>query len=511
MSLEKSLLSHESATHLACMNTGDDLSDFLSSSAVSAPASVRELSAIENDATLADMPDGERILLGCLALFDCMAANHDDQLSVDTALIDQHIAWIDYCLSEQLDCILHHASFQDCESTWRSIKLLSDAADNEPDCEISLLNVKHSDLADDFAERGIVRSRLYEIIYTQAYDMPGAYPYAAMVGLHQYSATQSDLNLLTACAKVAASAHCPYLSSVGSDFFFQEAMQSVSELEVKNHFERPDYCHWHSFRQLDESRYVGLAFPKFLLRPLYGCDAPVRVFDYQEKSTDNNKTYLWGNAAVALAANAIDSFKKHGWLVHIRGPKSGGCIKNLPVPVFHDLEGFVQKPPVQVLIPESQELLFANSGLIPLSYYVGTNYACFFSANSAQRALTYDSADATANSRANVRLPYIFLCSRLAHYLKVLQRENIGACLNAQALSSALNKWLKTLVTEMKDPQANILARYPLRAAKAQVTECVDNPGYFSVDLMVVPHFQVEGMQVKLSLVSRMPKSIGHQ
>jgi predicted component of type VI protein secretion system len=30
----------------------------------------------------------------------------------------------------------------------------------------------------------------------------------------------------------------------------------------------------------------------------------------------------------------------------------------------------------------------------------------------------YDTADATANSRINARLPYIFLLSRIAHYLK---------------------------------------------------------------------------------------------
>ncbi|MBO2029472.1 type VI secretion system contractile sheath large subunit [Klebsiella pneumoniae] len=48
-----------------------------------------------------------------------------------------------------------------------------------------------------------------------------------------------------------------------------------------------------------------------------------------------------------------------------------------------------------------------------------------FSANSAQKPALYDTADATANSRINARLP-IFLLSRIAHYLKMIQRENIG-------------------------------------------------------------------------------------
>ena len=37
-----------------------------------------------------------------------------------------------------------------------------------------------------------------------------------------------------------------------------------------------------------------------------------------------------------------------------------------------------------------------------------------------------DAADATANSRINARLPYIFLLSRIAHYLKLIQREKRG-------------------------------------------------------------------------------------
>ncbi|EPO8027819.1 type VI secretion system contractile sheath domain-containing protein, partial [Enterobacter hormaechei] len=33
------------------------------------------------------------------------------------------------------------------------------------------------------------------------------------------------------------------------------------------------------------------------------------------------------------------------------------------------------------------------------------------------------------------------------------------------------------------------------------------NPGFFRVKLFAVPHFQVEGMDVNLSLVSQMPKA----
>jgi len=57
----------------------------------------------------------------------------------------------------------------------------------------------------------------------------------------------------------------------------------------------------------------------------------------------------------------------------------------------------------------TREFEFANLGFIPLSYYKNRDYSCFFSANSTQKPALYDTADATANSRINARLPYIFL------------------------------------------------------------------------------------------------------
>uniref|UniRef100_A0A8W7P0Q6 TssC1 C-terminal domain-containing protein n=1 Tax=Anopheles coluzzii TaxID=1518534 RepID=A0A8W7P0Q6_ANOCL len=121
----------------------------------------------------------------------------------------------------------------------------------------------------------------------------------------------------------------------------------------------------------------------------------------------------------------------------------------------------------------------------------------------------YDTADATANSRINARLPYIFLLSRIAHYLKLIQRENIGTTKDRRLLELELNNWVRGLVTEMTDPGDDLQASHPLRDAKVTVEDIQDNPGFFRVKLYAVPHFQVEGLDVGLSLVSQMPESEG--
>ncbi|MNK85846.1 hypothetical protein D3C87_1057410 [compost metagenome] len=74
-------------------------------------------------------------------------------------------------------------------------------------------------------------------------------------------------------------------------------------------------------------------------------------------------------------------------------------------------------------------------------------------------------------------------------------------------LELELNKWVSGLVTEMNDPGDSLQASHPLRAGRVTVEDIEDNPGFFRVKLYAVPHFQVEGMDVNLSLVSQMPKA----
>ncbi|MEI3712030.1 type VI secretion system contractile sheath large subunit [Klebsiella pneumoniae] len=268
--------------------------------------------------------------------------------------------------------------------------------------------------------------------------------------------------------------------------------------------------YWHTYTaEYDDARYIGLVMPRVLGRLPYGPDTvPVRSFNYVEqvKGPDHEK-YLWTSAAFSFASNMVKSFVNNGWCVQIRGPQAGGAVKDLPIHLYDLGTGNQVKIPSEVMIPETREFEFASLGFIPLSYYKNRDYACFFSANSAQKPALYDTADATANSRINARLPYIFLLSRIAHYLKMIQRENIGTTKDRRLLELELNTWVRSLVTEMTDPGDELQASHPLRDASVVVEDIEDNPGFFRVKLYAVPHFQVEGMDVNLSLVSQMPKA----
>lgn len=470
-----------------------------------------DLSIWQDEAAMAEADANERITAGVKVCLERLRQSGQKVDKLDKTLIDHHIAELDYQISRQLDVVMHHVEFQKVESLWRGLKHLVDNTDYRQNVKTEILDISKDDLRQDFEDAPeIIQSGLYTHTYVAEYDTPGGEPIAAVISAYEFDASAQDVALMRNISKVSAAAHMPFIGSAGPKFFNKTSMEEVAAIkDIGNYFDRAEYIKWKSFRDTDDSRYLGLVMPRVLGRLPYGPDTvPVRSFNYieQVKGPDHEK-YLWTSASFAFAANMVKSFINNGWCVQIRGPQAGGAVKDLPIHLYDLGTGNQVKIPSEVMIPETREFEFSNLGFIPLSYYKNRDYACFFSANSTQKPAIYDTADATANSRINARLPYIFLLSRIAHYLKLIQRENIGTTKDRRLLELELNTWVKSLVTEMTDPNDDLQASHPLRDAKVIVEDIEDNPGFFRVRLFAVPHFQVEGMDVNLSLVSQMPKA----
>jgi type VI secretion system protein ImpC len=461
--------------------------------------------------TLAERTLGERVTAALQVLMELVQDASFNVERIDQLLLDYFIANIDITLNQQLDELLHHSDFQKLEANWTSLKYLIDHTDFRSNIKIELLDIDKEALREDLSRiSDITQSGLYNHIYIQEYDTPGGEPISAMITGYEFEANAPDIQLLSNLAKIASVTHCPVIGAISPKFFYKDSYNEVMRIgDLINYMTRAEYIRWTSFRETEEARYIGLTLPRFLLRLPYGDNNPVRSFIYSEDVTagENAKYYLWGNASFAFAINMVRSFKKHGWTVNIRGPESGGKVENLLLHQYNSSRGLLTKIPSEILIPETRELELAQLGFIPLSYYKNSDYACFFSANSLQKPIIYSTPEATANSRINALLPYLFLSSRLGHYLKVLQRENIGSSKSRDELENELNQWLQTLITKMNNPGPELMAIHPLREGQVTVANVPDNPGYYQVHLYAIPHFQVEGMDVKLSLVSQMPSS----
>ncbi len=432
---------------------------------------------------------------------------------VSKADVDEMIAEIDNKLSLQLDAILHDKTFQKLESAWRSLKYLVDKTNFRENIKIEVLNVSKDDLLEDFEDAPEVpKSGLYKTVYTAEYGMFGGKPYAAMVGNYDFGPGPQDVKLLQYVASVGAMAHAPFIASAGPEFFGLEDFQKLPQLkDLKSIFEGPQYTKWQSFRESEDARYVALTLPRFLLRLPYGPDTqPVKAFNFQENVSPSHDHYLWGNAAFTFASRLTDSFAKYRWCANIIGPMGGGAVEDLPLHQYEAMGAVQTKIPTEVLISERREYELAEEGFIGLTMRKGSDNAAFFSANSVQKAKNFgiskEGKEAELNYKLGLQLPYMFVINRLAHYLKVIQRENIGTWKERSDLDRELNEWIRQYVADQENPSPTVRSRRPLRQARVTVEDVAGEPGWYRVGLKVRPHFKYMGADFTLSLVGKLDK-----
>ncbi|WP_394822131.1 type VI secretion system contractile sheath large subunit [Pendulispora albinea] len=432
---------------------------------------------------------------------------------VDKAFVDAMISELDSKLSKQIDQILHHPDFQKLESAWRGLKFVVDRTDFRENIKIEVLNVSKEDLITDFEDAPeITKSGLYKIAYTAEYGQFGGKPYGAIFSNYSFGPGPQDVGLLQKVAAVAAMSHAPFFGAAGPGFFGEKSYLNLPNLkDLKSLFEGPQYTKWQSFRESEDARYVGLLLPNFLLRLPYGpTTTPTKAFDYQEDVVGKHNAYLWGNATYALATRIGDSFAKYRWCPNIVGPQAGGTVENLPLHQYEAMGEVQTKIPTEVLISERREFELSEEGFISLVARKDSDNAAFFSANSVQKPKTFgqspEGKEAELNYRLGTQLPYLFVANRIAHYLKVIQREQIGTAKERGDLESELNAWIKQYVADMDSITPAVRGKRPLRQAEIKVADVEGNAGWYKVSMKIRPHFRYMGAFFTLSLVGKLDK-----
>ncbi|WP_394560115.1 type VI secretion system contractile sheath large subunit [Aquipseudomonas alcaligenes] len=450
---------------------------------------------------------------GVSAFIEELLKPHNQNEPVKKAMVDRMIAEIDAKLSRQMDEILHHADFQALESSWRGLKLLVDRTNFRENTKLEILNASKQDLLDDFEDSPeITQSGLYKHIYTAEYGQFGGQPVGAIVANYFFDPSSPDIKCMQHVAAVACMSHAPFIAAAGPKFFGLESFTGLPNLkDLKDHFEGPQFAKWQSFREREDARYVGLTLPRFLLRNPYDPEEnPVKTFVYKENVAGDHEHYLWGNTAYTFASKLTDSFAKFRWCPNIIGPQSGGAVEDLPLHHFESMGEIETKIPTEVLVSDRREYELAEEGFIALTMRKGSDNAAFFSANSTQKpkffGISEEGKTAELNYKLGTQLPYLFIVNRLAHYLKVLQREQIGAWKERTDLELELNKWIRQFVADQENPSSEVRSRRPLRAAQVIVSDVEGEPGWYRVSLNVRPHFKYMGADFTLSLVGKLDK-----
>ncbi len=433
----------------------------------------------------------------------------DEGGRLDKGKIQQTVSHIDQLINDQINEIIHHEKFQALESNWRAFFDLISSTNFRANVMIDLLDVSKNELDEDFENNSIdfTGTALFQKVYNNEYEQYGGKPYGNIIGMYEFEHTPKDEFWLKMIGKIASVSHAPFLSSVSPKFFGCDSMEelaSIKDLEgLMNH---PKYGSFSALRDSEEAAYIGLCVPRYILRlPWHPESNPCGGINFLEYTWGNDSSkYLWGNSSILFAKNLVRSFEESGWCQYIRGPKGGGLVTGLPVHTFNIRGEEEIKIPIEMLIPDYRELEFANCGFIPLVYRKGTSDGCFFSAQSLKKPKKFQDPKDSENAQLACNLPYTFSITRIAHYIKSIARDAIGSSADAPYIQDKLNRWIMQYVTTATNPDDLTLRYYPFKAATVEVAPREGRIGWFHCSIAILPHIQMEGMDVELRLESRL-------
>jgi type VI secretion system protein ImpC len=432
--------------------------------------------------------------------------------------IEEMIARLDEKLSAQMNEVLHAPEFQQLESAWRGLNYLVFNSETDATLKIRVLNVGkmelYRNLKNNYPGARWDQSPLFKAVYESEFGTLGGEPYGALVADFAFSHNAVDVQLLRDLSKIASASLAPLVTGADPNLLGMDSWRDLTNpRDIGKLMDTPDYAAWKGLRDSVDSRYVALCMPRVLSRLPYGAKSePVEEFAFEE-DTDGYKgeKYGWMNAAYVMGTNINRAFKEYGWTVRIRGVESGGEVLNLPLHTFPTDDGGVDmKCPTEISITDRREAELSKVGLISIVHRKNTDKAAFIGAQSVYKPKLMDKPEATASENLSARIPYMFAVSRFAHYLKCMVRDKIGSTKEQAQLERWLNNWIVRYVDA--DPQNSseqVKAMKPLAGAKVTVIPDEENPGYYSANVWLRPHFQLEGMDIGMSLVASLAERKG--
>jgi type VI secretion system protein ImpD len=431
--------------------------------------------------------------------------------------LQQDVCFIDDLLRKQVAAIIHAPAFQKIESSWRGVQHLLSCREKVDDApiEIRILNVGWGELRRDF-DRAVEfdQSQLFRMVYDNEFGMPGGKPYGALLAdfdVHPRPSSEhphDDIAVLKSLTQVAAASFCPIFLNASPTMFgvnqFVEMQHSVDYAKIQGDL---DYLGWRQYREMEDSRFIGLVMPRMLMRRPYDHSHIAKTgFPFTEEGM-NRSSHLWGGAVFAIGETLIRAFGQSRWLADIRGAQKGvdgGGLVLGPATINFttDSPEVCPKPILDLMVNDNLERQMAELGFMSLTTCPGTPMAAFYSCPSTQKPKSYNTPDATANAKISSMLNYMLCVSRFAHYVKIMGRDKIGGFSDADDLQREIYNWIMDYVTPDSDASISVKSRKPLRAAEISVRPDPGKPGSYSCTMNLSPHYELDDMQASIKLVA---------
>lgn len=436
-------------------------------------------------------------------------------------LVDRAILHIDRAISHQLDAILHHPRLQKLEASWRSLFYLVETKaeyDEELSVKVKVLNVGWTELAKDVTRAlEFDQSHLFRRLYSDEFDTPGGEPFGVILGDYEVShrmrpgVAASDIEVLREIGQVATAALCPYITGAAGTLFGVDSMGELTQpINLHDLFQQREYVGWQALRTDEAARFLGIALPRVLARAPYRDDGTRHEgLVYRENVSNSREHYLWGAACYAFGSVLIRAFANTGWFADIRGGVhefgEGGVVRHLNHTAFDfDCRSIGSRSATELQIDDFAEREFSDFGFVPLCSHHSAEHSVFYSNSSLHAPAHLGSDIANANGRLAAMIQYMLCVSRFGHYIKIIGRDKIGSFVHAEECQRILQNWLNQYTTSSEGGSAELKARYPLAASRADVHELPGRPGHFTCVVHLQPHFQLDDLVTTIRLVTEL-------
>ncbi len=271
--------------------------------------------------------------------------------------IQNAIGQADALINTTLDQIMHHSEFQRLERVWRGLKFLIDRTNFRKNITIEIIHASRENLKDVFET----------YLHKPEFDATTDTPLAAAVLAFEFSHDTPDIELLRKLGHQAAQVPFVVLGAIDKAFLGIERTDQFPALpSITRHLESAEHTKYRGLRDEESSRWLGLAFNRFLLRAPHGQDQDTaQQYVYHESVTDNEEL-PWGNPVWAIAAQMTASQERIGWATEVGGKRLGTMVDNLPVHARSLPNGEQSMQPLEHLLPEARIKEFAKCGIMPL-------------------------------------------------------------------------------------------------------------------------------------------------
>jgi len=387
-----------------------------------------------------------------------------DYDSIDQRALDSAVTEMDGVISSQVNEILHHKEFRRLESSWRGLKFLVDRTDFRENIQIEVMSVPKNSLREVF----------HESIFQPEYNSEVDFPLSVVIADYEFDNSTPDVAILLDLSIDLEAIQVPLISSISSEFFGVSTADGINSLPYLGEvMSGSEYIKWKGFRETDSSRWVTVAFNRFLLRLPYGRENRVKRFDFSEVGS----YFVWGNPVWALSSMMTASFAKLGWATEIYGAKNG-VVENLPVREYTPKNGEKTNIPLETFIPMQLGSDIVGNGIVPLMCRVNFDSAMVTLIPTAHNPAKYGDERVTEDSILRTTLPYQLLVSRIAQYIQIVQNQIVPGN-SPRGIEEGFTDALIRFVS--------IKGNLAVDAVQVKVSQDKDRPNYYDIAVHIRP------------------------